>query len=85
VEALSAAPRQPPAHAEADAEEDDLDQEDGASNCLSNIGMFKMANCCVSVLAKLNRVALSSSIKHNMSTGVVEVVCLHTAFAAIGF
>jgi hypothetical protein len=42
VEALSAAPRQPPAHAEADAEEDDLDQENGASNCLSNIGMFNV-------------------------------------------
>ena len=80
MQAPSAALQQPPAKAEADAaaEEDDGGQEDLAPNRLSDIDVFKMANHSVSVLAKLNRVALSSSIKHNMSTGVVEVVCLHT-------
>ncbi len=80
MQAPSAALQQPPAKAEdgAAAEEDDGDQEDLAPNRLSDIDMFKMANHYVSVLAKLNRVALSSSIKHNMSTSVVEVVCLHT-------
>ena len=82
MQAPSAALQQPPAMAEADVaaeeDDDDGDQEDVALNCLSDSDVFKMANHCVSVLAKLNRVALSSSIKHNMSTGVVEVVCLHT-------
>jgi hypothetical protein len=90
VQAPSAELQQPPAKAETDAagEEDDGDQGDLEPNHLSDVDMFKMANNCVSVLAELNRVALSSSIKPNMST--VYRCCrsrlfAHIVFAARGF